>query len=364
VVVGGRNSANTNRLRDIAVEMGLPAFLVETTEDLDVPELKKYDRVLLTAGASTPSWSIRRVRERLLEIQGSGLRSGPVRRMLRALVFSNFHVLPVAFAVGAAGEIISGTGNWIIPALASSLFLFGSHSMTSVLESGYSRPSAIRRQDFLRRHRRLFTASSITAFAGSMALSLLLEPVWTTVLGIMLIAFLAYSFPLMRGASPFRGLRAIPGSRDVMFAGAWSFLLAFLPGFLAFGGRIEAGPILWAGTLFFLFLARCLLADLTDLQGDALMGLDTIPIHAGLKRSVLLFWLCTALAALLPATGIAAGFLPPESAAFGLGLLSLCTGFFVLRSASFPSELFKRGVADGSLLAAGLAPAILCWMQR
>ncbi len=361
VVVGGRNSANTARLAAIAESEGLPTFLVETPEELDADALSGYERVLLAAGASTPSWSIRRVREKLLEIQGSSLRAGPFRRFFQSLVFGNFHIIPVAFAAGAAGGFLFGGNDWSLSILAASLFLFAVSSVTSILESGYSRPYGLRKQEYLRKHRTILTICSFTAFGGSLWLSLSLDPIWPAVLGLMLLAFLVYSLPLIRGRNLFSGLRAIPGSRDVMFAGVWSLLLAFLPGLGAFDGRVSSGPVLWTGTLFFLFLARCLLADLTDLQGDALLGIDTIPIHAGRDRSMKLFWSCVVLAAILPAAGMAAGFLPLQASAFAIGLVFLCVGYFVLHSVSFPSELFKRLIADGSLFIAGAAPALLCW---
>jgi len=61
VVVGGKNSANTKRLAEIAVGMGCPVFLVETEEELDLAGLSKYEYVGVTAGASTPTWMINRV---------------------------------------------------------------------------------------------------------------------------------------------------------------------------------------------------------------------------------------------------------------------------------------------------------------
>lgn len=357
VVVGGRNSANTARLVEIAEEEGLPAFHVETHHDIDEDRLKGYENVLLTAGASTPSWSIRKVRERLLEIQGGGLRTGKVRRILQNAVFGNFHVLPVTITLGLAGVCVLGLSSWLLPVLSASLFLFAVHSLTSVLESGYSHPSGLRRQEFIRSHRKVLTTLSVTAFAGALAVSFLLEPLWPIVLGLMLSAFLLYSLPLIRRVYPFRGLRAIPGSRDLMFAGAWSFLLAFMPAYVPRG--LETGTVIWAGMLFFLFLGRCLLADLVDLQGDALMGMDTIPIHAGRSRSILLFWMCFTFASLLLAVGIATGYLRPVTIAFVPGLLSLGAGYFLLGSTPFPSELAKRAVADGSLFLAGVVPALV-----
>ncbi|MDZ7642169.1 MAG: 4-hydroxy-3-methylbut-2-enyl diphosphate reductase [Desulfurivibrio sp.] len=65
VVVGGRNSANTKRLAEIARDLACPVFLVETEAELQLAQLRRYQCVGVTAGASTPVWSIRQVVEAL-----------------------------------------------------------------------------------------------------------------------------------------------------------------------------------------------------------------------------------------------------------------------------------------------------------
>ena len=61
VVLGGRASANTQRLGQIATEMGCPVFMGETAEDIDLDTLSRLGCVAVTAGASTPSWVIEQV---------------------------------------------------------------------------------------------------------------------------------------------------------------------------------------------------------------------------------------------------------------------------------------------------------------
>ena len=53
IIVGGRESANTRRLLSLARETGKPAWLVETAGDLP-PEIKSFETVGLSAGASAP----------------------------------------------------------------------------------------------------------------------------------------------------------------------------------------------------------------------------------------------------------------------------------------------------------------------
>ncbi len=63
IVVGGRSSANTQRLGEIAKNMGKPVYMVETEEDLDPAQLSGYHCVGVTAGASTPTWIINQIVE-------------------------------------------------------------------------------------------------------------------------------------------------------------------------------------------------------------------------------------------------------------------------------------------------------------
>jgi 4-hydroxy-3-methylbut-2-enyl diphosphate reductase len=54
LVVGGRNSSNSNRLREIGVEEGLPSYLIADGRELDPAWLVGVQTVALTAGASAP----------------------------------------------------------------------------------------------------------------------------------------------------------------------------------------------------------------------------------------------------------------------------------------------------------------------
>jgi len=60
-VIGGRNSANTNRLAEICSATGTPTYHIETAGEIDLNWLKGKNKVGITAGASTPDWLIREV---------------------------------------------------------------------------------------------------------------------------------------------------------------------------------------------------------------------------------------------------------------------------------------------------------------
>jgi 4-hydroxy-3-methylbut-2-enyl diphosphate reductase len=68
LVVGSRNSSNSNRLREVAGQQGVPAYLVENAAELDPRWLAGIRRVGLTAGASAPEVLVTGVRQRLSEL--------------------------------------------------------------------------------------------------------------------------------------------------------------------------------------------------------------------------------------------------------------------------------------------------------
>jgi 4-hydroxy-3-methylbut-2-enyl diphosphate reductase len=67
-VIGGRHSANSNKLVETAREMCPRAMLIETADEIQVKDVRGLNRVGVSAGASTPDWMIQRVVERLREI--------------------------------------------------------------------------------------------------------------------------------------------------------------------------------------------------------------------------------------------------------------------------------------------------------
>jgi 4-hydroxy-3-methylbut-2-enyl diphosphate reductase len=68
VVIGGFNSANTNRLAELCAELQPNTRHIETEAELDPSWFQGCRTVGVTAGASTPKWLIDRVVERLEQI--------------------------------------------------------------------------------------------------------------------------------------------------------------------------------------------------------------------------------------------------------------------------------------------------------
>ena len=54
LVVGAANSSNSNRLREIGTEEGVPSYLIADGSELDPAWLKGVETVGITAGASAP----------------------------------------------------------------------------------------------------------------------------------------------------------------------------------------------------------------------------------------------------------------------------------------------------------------------
>ena len=65
LVIGAQNSSNCNRLRDVAEDNGVPAYLINGPEDLGSLSLDRVDRIGIISGASTPELLVEQVVESL-----------------------------------------------------------------------------------------------------------------------------------------------------------------------------------------------------------------------------------------------------------------------------------------------------------
>jgi len=61
LVVGSRNSSNSNRLREIAVNKKIEGYLIDNVDDIQPEWLEEKSRVGVTAGASAPELLVQNV---------------------------------------------------------------------------------------------------------------------------------------------------------------------------------------------------------------------------------------------------------------------------------------------------------------
>jgi 4-hydroxy-3-methylbut-2-enyl diphosphate reductase len=65
IVVGSPNSSNSNRLREVAANRGIPAYMIDRADELRPEWIAGKARVGVTAGASAPEVLVRQVIDNL-----------------------------------------------------------------------------------------------------------------------------------------------------------------------------------------------------------------------------------------------------------------------------------------------------------
>jgi len=75
IVVGSPTSSNSNRLREVALKLGTPSYMVDSAEELQPEWFEGRSRVGLTAGASAPEILVRQVIERIKALGAVSVRT-------------------------------------------------------------------------------------------------------------------------------------------------------------------------------------------------------------------------------------------------------------------------------------------------
>ena len=77
LVVGAKNSSNSNRLRELAEKMGTTAYLIDDANCVDASWFENINSVGVTAGASAPEVLVQQVITRLKELGGKTVVENP-----------------------------------------------------------------------------------------------------------------------------------------------------------------------------------------------------------------------------------------------------------------------------------------------
>jgi len=65
IVVGSKNSSNSNRLSELAKKCGCRSILIDEFTDIDLDDLKNYSKISITAGASAPESKVMEIAKSL-----------------------------------------------------------------------------------------------------------------------------------------------------------------------------------------------------------------------------------------------------------------------------------------------------------
>jgi 4-hydroxy-3-methylbut-2-enyl diphosphate reductase len=85
IVIGSQTSSNSNRLREVAERHGVPAYLVDSANDLDPAWIVDKARVGVTAGASAPELLVNQLLDRLKLLGARSVR--PLDGVQESVVF-------------------------------------------------------------------------------------------------------------------------------------------------------------------------------------------------------------------------------------------------------------------------------------
>lgn len=342
IVVGGKQSGNTQRLAEIAAESGKPAYHVETEAELEACCLDEVDQVGITGGASTPNWIIKRV-YRALERLPAKKQAGAVRTFydtIQTSLLTNVYVAVGAGCLCLACTRLLGMKPAVAPVAVAMLYVLSMHllnHLTGTAEDEYNDPERAR---FYERNRLLLSVMAIAAGGFGIISASAMGVAAFVILLVMSLLGLSYNLYLIPDGLgiKIRRIKDIPGSKTILIALAWGVVVALLPGITGWGTMtVTTGLVfVWATALVF---ARTAFFDLLDVQGDRIMGKETLPILLGNRRTVVLLKAILIGCMLLPAT------LSAVDLASGLGFfLTLCPAAMLILIGAYEKGRMLPGI--------------------
>jgi (E)-4-hydroxy-3-methyl-but-2-enyl pyrophosphate reductase len=358
VIVGGKGSSNTQRLVELSSSKGIPAYHVETADELDLDKLTEYETVGVTAGASTPNWIIQQVVERLEQAETRRPTSWKLaQRALGFLTQTNLYVALGAAALTFANMELLGLAFTPLYLVIAAMYVFAVHTLNRLTESKAGKLNDPLRTEFYQQHRGILLGSALACALGTIALSLSLGPWPLAVATLMVVMGGLYQIDLIRGERAnglkYRRLKDIPTSKTLFVPLAWAAITLVLPALSAetLLSWWQVGA-LFCMTFLIVFL-RSVLLDIQDIQGDRLVGKETIPIVLGSERTQQILMGTTAILTVLFIAAPLSGWLHPVHVAFLIGVVYLALCKYLITGQRIMRRFLSESLVDGTFFVFG-----------
>jgi len=290
VVVGGRNSGNTQRLVEISRATGVPTYHVETEQELDLTEMSRYRVVGVTAGASTPHWLISNVVNTLKHawLFRPGSPVNYLYRIWRFLLKSNLFVALGAGSLSYTSSLLQQVEPLWKYFFVAFFYIYAMHILNHFTDPASKLNDPVQSM-FYGRHRRFLLVSGALSALAALALGFILGPVAFAFIVVMSGLGLVYNLKIIpdrvAAATKVAALKEIPGSKTLFTAVAWGVLAALIPVVCSEQALSAATAVAFFFVAGLIFI-RSGLFEILAIEGDRVVGKETLAIALGRERTL------------------------------------------------------------------------------
>ena len=358
VVVGGRNSGNTQRLVEISQGTGIPTYHVETEQELDLVEISRYQTVAVTAGASTPNWLIGNVVNTLKHAWAfrPGSWTNYLYRVWRFFLKSNIYVAIGAGSLSYTSSLLQQVEPQFTYFFVAFFYVYAMHLLNHFTDKASKLNDPVQTM-FYGRHRRFLLVTGFLSALIALGLGAYLGLLPFIFVLVMSGIGLMYSFKIIperlaRSTGIYR-LKEIPGSKTMFTAVAWGVLAALIPVVCSdqeISGATAIAFFFVAGMIFI----RSGLFEIMAIEGDRVVGKETLAIALGKERTFTLL-VIGSLAFVAMLLGAAwAGVIPSLGYTLSLSGLYMLGYLILYHRGLMESSLMLESLVEGNMILAGV----------
>jgi len=358
VVVGGRNSGNTQRLVEISQGTGIPTYHVETEQELNLVEMSRYETVGVTAGASTPHWLIGNVVNTLKHAWAfrPGSWTNYLYRAWRFFIKSNLYVAIGAGSLSYTSSLLQQVEPQFTYFFVAFFYVYAMHLLNHFTDKASKLNDPVQTM-FYGRHRRFLLVTGVLSAFMALGLGAYLG-LWPFIFVLVMSGIgLMYSFKIiperLAQATGIYRLKEIPGSKTMFTAVAWGVLAALIP--VVCSDQETSG----ATAIAFFFVAgmifiRSGLFEIMAIEGDRVMGKETLAIALGPERTFILLF-CGSLLFIAMLLGAAwRGIIPSLGYTLSLSGLYMLGYLLLYYRGIMESSLMLESLVEGNMILAGI----------
>jgi 4-hydroxy-3-methylbut-2-enyl diphosphate reductase len=243
------------------------------------------------------------------------------------------------------------------------------HVLNRFLDKGASAYNDPEQAQFYQSHRLFFILTGIAAIMGALVLSYYLSPLICFAIAGFSILGMIYGIPILavtqRPRWRYAKIKDIPGSKTLFGALAWGSVIALVPLLEPFQASLPTAVLTFL-FVFSLVYVKSALIDIMQVQGDLIVGRETLPIVLGERRTFALLKKMLLFIVALLLAGPLLSVVSPLSYALVICPLSLTIALWLYEKHRLYPGLRFEALVEGPFFLAGILAFIwlgLSWLM-